>query len=97
MDRQWNTIQTGKENTIMELRAPGRALGGIEVNGQSQAMISRDFQLDFRCTPEELRDRCREAVASLIRDNQKRPGSVLRALGQRLPWWDPAGGAGRAS
>ena len=50
-----------------------------------------------RCTPEELRDRCKEAIAALIRDNQKRPGSVLRALGQRLPWWDPAGGAGRAS
>ena len=33
--------------------------------------------------PEELRDRCKRAMQKLIDDNQKKPGSVLRALGQR--------------
>jgi 1-acyl-sn-glycerol-3-phosphate acyltransferase len=36
------------------------------------------------CTPEQLRDKCRDALKELIDNHQKRPGSIVRALYQRV-------------
>lgn len=36
------------------------------------------------CSAEELRDRCKQAMQKLIDDNQKKPGSIPRAIYQRF-------------
>jgi len=57
--------------------------GGLPVKLRTVVGPPVDYDPDH-CSPEELRDRCRAAVHELIEANQKRPGSVLRALKERV-------------
>jgi len=57
--------------------------GGLPV--KLRTVVGEPVEYDpMTCSAEELRDRCRLAIQQLIEANQKRPGSVLRALKERI-------------
>ncbi len=68
--------------------------GGLPVKLRTLVGPPVDYDPD-ECTPEQLRDLCRDAIRAMIRDHQKRPGSVLRALRERVCVDCVSGGAGR--
>ncbi len=56
--------------------------GGFPV--KLRTVIGEPIEYDpTKTTPEELRDACKVAMQKLIDDNQKKPGSIFRALSQR--------------
>lgn len=57
--------------------------GGFPVKLKTIVGEPIEYNPEEITTVEELRDLCKAAMQKLIDDNQKKPGSILRALGQR--------------
>lgn len=57
--------------------------GGLPVKLTTHIGNPVDYDPE-NCTPEELRDKCRDALKELIDNHQKKPGNVAQAFYQRL-------------
>lgn len=67
----------------MKTRLPIRPLfGGFPV--KLTTYIGPPIQVTDETTPEMLRDQCKEALANLIKEHQRRPGKILRGIFDRV-------------
>ena len=58
--------------------------GGFPV--KLRTIIGSQIPFDKEDTPFTLREKCKEAIESLIKEHQRVPGSILCALAERFPF-----------